>query len=221
MEKNCLILLSGGIDSTTLLAKIKDKYDILAINVQYGSKHNKQELKAFYNVVNYYNVESKLIDITSVFHSFKSSLLLGGNEIPEGRYQQENMKNTVVPFRNGIMLSILAGYAESYDFKYIVLGSHSGDHHIYPDCRPEFNNYIRDAIFHGTTNNVIVSAPFENKNKESIIKLGLELKVPYELTYTCYIGREKSCSVCGSCQERLEAFKNNNTIDPIKYEMRV
>jgi 7-cyano-7-deazaguanine synthase len=218
MKQKCLILLSGGIDSTTLLATMRNKYDIIAINIQYGSKHNRQEFEAFLNIVSYYNIKFKSIDISSIFNLFKSTLLLNGGDIPEGHYHQKNMKDTVVPFRNGIMLSIIAGYAESHNYDYIALASHSGDHHIYPDCRPNFNSAMTKAIFYGTSNKVITTMPFENENKESIVKLGLELKVPYELTYTCYNGKDKSCGKCASCIERLEAFKNNNAIDPITYE---
>ncbi len=220
-KEKCLLLLSGGLDSTTLLAKlINNNYDVFVINIQYGSKHNEQELKAFYNIINYYKISNfRLINIESIIKLFKSSLLINNNnEIPEGHYHQENMKSTIVPFRNGIMLSIVTGFAESHDIKYINIASHSGDHYIYPDCRPDFNKAMQNAIYSGTINNIIVQYPFQNEDKESIVKMGLKLQVPYHLTYTCYKGRSKSCKRCASCVERLEAFQNNNVKDPIRYE---
>ena len=160
----------------------------------------------------------KHVDISLDFMKthFKSSLLDGS--IPDGHYDDENMRSVVVPFRNGIMLSILAGIADSHGFDEIMLANHSGDHFIYPDCRPEFISSISDSISHGTDGRVSVVAPFTNMTKSDIVKLGAEIGVPFELTYSCYKGRDRHCGVCGTCIERKEAFEQAGIVDPTTYE---
>ena len=151
--------------------------------------------------------------------SFKSALLKSDDEpIPEGHYQDDNMSKTVVPARNIIFSSILAGYAWSVEAKEVWIGIHAGDHFIYPDCRPEFYFAMKEAIMRGTNNKVNLIAPFLNKDKAEIVKRGIELKVPFEITRTCYTENELACGKCGSCVERLEAFALNGIADPIKYE---
>ncbi|MGL4854157.1 MAG: 7-cyano-7-deazaguanine synthase, partial [Lentisphaeria bacterium] len=138
-------------------------------------------------------------------------------EIPEGHYQESNMKSTVVPFRNGIMLAIAAGYAESLNADYILLGSHAGDHAIYPDCRPEFNDAFKTAVQLGTYNAVEMLAPYSHLTKTDIAKIGYDINFPFEQTWTCYKGENLHCGKCGSCVERHEALSTNSHIDPTKY----
>ncbi|MDO4178393.1 MAG: 7-cyano-7-deazaguanine synthase [Phascolarctobacterium sp.] len=163
-------------------------------------------------------IKNTCIDLDFMNKYFKSDLLKSGGEIPEGAYNADNMESTVVPFRNGIMLAIAAGLAESRCLDVLVLGNHSGDHTIYPDCRPKFIAGIEDAIFHGTSNNVKVISPFCDITKTDIVKLGKKLGVDFSLTYSCYKGGEKHCGKCGTCQERIEAFHDARVKDPTIYE---
>lgn len=215
-------------DSSTLLGHYVEQgiKEIHCCSFFYGSKHNKYERDAFLNLVAYFNRESNsniivhLIDLTGVFARFKSDLLLSGGEIPEGHYEDASMSRTVVPGRNMIFSSILAGLAESLEIPVIALGVHSGDHHIYPDCRPEFIDSLRETIYRSTEGKVSVEAPFLHEDKYSILMegYGYKIPVPYEFTRTCYKDQEKSCGKCGSCTERLEAFAKLNKIDTIDYE---
>jgi len=218
--------LSGGMDSTTLLGFLLNKeYSVECCTFTYGSKHNKWESQAALAVVDFYrqqhyHVGHHRFDLTEVFSDFKSDLLLTGGDIPEGHFESEVMKQTVVPGRNLIMSSIMLGLAESIKATYIALGVHSGDHHIYPDCRPAFVNALREVAEVQTEGKVTVSAPFQMYNKEQILGLGYSLDpiVPYYETRTCYKDQKVSCGKCGSCQERLEAFASINRKDPLKYE---
>ena len=149
---------------------------------------------------------------------FKSSLLQGQEEIPEGRYDEDNMKSTVVPFRNGIMLAIAGGYAESIGFDCVVLGNHAGDHTIYPDCRQSFIDAFSKALKEGTWKGVELVSPFCNIRKEDIVKIGTELGVDYTKTYSCYKGMKKHCGVCGTCTELKEAFQLAGVNDPTEYD---
>ena len=213
-------VFSGGMDSTVLLAKwLHEKCDVTCLHFQYGSKHNPKELLAANTITEHYNVPLTIIDVSTVLKHFKSALLSGGEAIPEGHYADDNMKKTVVPFRNGIMLAIAAGFAESNDAEAISLASHAGDHTIYPDCRPAFNTAMEDAIREGTWARVRMLAPFYNMSKTDIATLGYRLKVPFELTWTCYKGGRKHCGVCGACSERKEAFHDSGTPDPTEYEV--
>jgi len=232
--KKVVIGLSGGMDSVTMLAyyiyegiintvdENSQENEIFPIIFNYGSKHNKFENKAALDVCKFYNIEPKLVDLPFVNQLFKSNLLNGQGDIPEGHYQAANMSQTVVPGRNLIFLSIMAGYAESIGADTIAFGAHSGDHAIYPDCRPEFAYTANATIFLSSDKKIIVESPFLYMDKTKILEVGYsipkELRPPYELTRTCYKDQETSCGKCGSCQERLEAFKNIGKKDPIKYE---
>lgn len=214
-----LVVLSGGLDSTTALYYAKSQFkEVEALTFNYGSKHNDIEYSYAKKTCEKLGVKLTRIDLDFINKYFKSDLLQSGGEIPEGYYTAENMKSTVVPFRNGIMLSVAAGFAESNDCDVIVLGNHSGDHAIYPDCRLEFIKGIKEAIFQGTEKHIIVESPFCNISKTDIAKLGSDLGVDFSLTYSCYKGGKKHCGKCGTCQERKEAFELAGVKDPTEYE---
>ena len=209
-----VLVYSGGLDSTTLLYEYKDSI-ALAVSFDYGSKHNKRELEFAALNCKRLGIRHLVIPLEFMGRYFKSDLLIGGGDIPEGSYADENMKSTVVPFRNGIMLSIAAGLAESYELDAIMLANHSGDHAIYPDCRPEFIEGMAAAVEAGTYNGVKVVSPYCNMTKRDIALRGRELGVDYSLTYSCYKGGEKHCGKCGTCVERKEALEG---FDPTEYE---
>ncbi|MBT3298523.1 7-cyano-7-deazaguanine synthase QueC [archaeon] len=223
MSDSFVVALSGGLDSTTLLAILFDQSfhqsdSIRCVGFEYGSKHNKYEIESAKKIAKHYDVEYSLIDLRNVGKLLKSNLLLSGGEIPEGHYNDATMSQTVVPGRNLMFASILAGYAESIGFNRIALGVHKGDHEIYPDCRKEFVKALDSCIYLSTDKSVEVYTPLIDMDKIEIVQEGLDLEVPYHLTRTCYKDQERSCGVCGSCVERLEAFKLNNVKDPIEYE---
>lgn len=215
-----IIILSGGMDSTTALywARASGKDIVACVNFQYGSKHNQKEAKAFDDIIKTVNIKGITINLPFVNEFFQSDLLHSGGEIPEGHYADLSMKKTVVPFRNGIMLSISAGLAESLGASEIVLGNHFGDHAIYPDCRADFADSMAKTIKLGTYAQINLTTPFIDKTKTDIAKIGSDLKVPFELTWSCYNGREKHCGKCGTCVERLEAFNHSGIKDPVEYE---
>lgn len=215
-----VLSLSGGLDSSTLLGNlIAFNYEVLCLNFIYGSHHNKYELESAKKIADYYKVPYKTIDLTTTFKGFKSNLLIDNNkEIPEGHYEENNMSKTVVPGRNTIFASILLGYAESIGAKYIALGIHKGDHHIYPDCRAEYIKALDCLVYLASDYKIEVLTPFINLTKSQICELGTDIQVPYELTRTCYKNQEISCGKCGSCNERLEAFSIINLKDGIEYQ---
>lgn len=219
--------LSGGMDSATLLGYLLEKeMEVICCTFDYGSTHGKYEMEAAEKVINFYSmiygtrVRRLKIDITKIFPSFSSSLLVAsGREIPEGHYNADNMKQTVVPGRNLIFASIMAGLAESLGAQKVALGVHSGDHHIYPDCRTEFIKALDTTVYLSSDRKVEVIAPFLNLDKADILNVGysLQIPVPYHLTRTCYKNQPVSCGRCGSCTERLEAFAKIGKKDPIPY----
>ncbi len=215
-----VMALSGGLDSTTMLAYLINLgYEVECINFIYGSQHNKYEIDCAQKITKYYNVPYKLFDLTSAFSGFKSNLLLDNNkEIPEGHYEDESMSKTVVPGRNSIFAMVLMGYAESVGAGKIALGVHRGDHASYPDCRLEYIKALDTLVYLASDKKIEVISPFVDIDKIKICKRGIELKVPFQFTRTCYKNSELSCGKCGSCTERLEAFKLNGIPDPIQYE---
>jgi len=218
-----IVALSGGMDSATVLrrAMLENEDDVLAVSFYYGSKHARWELEAAQKVADRYAVAHKTIDIPHIFTDSPSHLMLHGGPIPEGHYQEESMKKTVVQGRNLIFASILASLAEAQGAKTIWMGMHSGDHAIYPDCRPEFTLALNMTIRHSTEGKVELKTPFLYQDKTGIINWGKRNHVPYELTRTCYKDQPVACGKCGSCQERLEAFENNGIKDPLPYETAV
>ncbi|MBI5414770.1 7-cyano-7-deazaguanine synthase QueC [Candidatus Peregrinibacteria bacterium] len=214
MDIPILLIYSGGLDSTVLLHFLKNEGDeVQAISFSYGQKHSKEIQIAGENCRDL-NVPHEILEIP-MNRYFSGSLLQNGPEIPEGHYEDENMKQTVVPMRNLIFASIAAGYASSHGISCIALGVHSGDHAIYPDCRPEFISSLSETINLADWNHVEILTPFLHKKKDEIVKIGLDLKVDFSKTWTCYKGGEKPCGKCGSCTERNEAFKKNGTLDPL------
>ncbi len=205
--KDSVIVLSGGMDSTTLLHERKDQI-ALAVTFDYGSKHNAREIECARKNCEMLGIEHIVIPLEFMGKYFKSSLLIGGEDIPEGHYADENMKSTVVPFRNGIMLSIAAGLAESRGLKRVMLANHGGDHAIYPDCRPGFVDAMSEAIKQGTYDGITIDAPYTNITKSDIARIGKRIGVDYNLTYSCYKGGEKHCGKCGTCVERMEALRD-------------
>ena len=203
--KYSVLILSGGMDSTTMLYDFKDEI-ALAVTFNYGSNHNMREIECARHHCALLGVEHLVIDLAFMGQYFESSLLSGGDAIPEGNYDDENMKSTVVPFRNGIMLSVAAGLAESRGLKAVMMANHGGDHAIYPDCRPEFTEAMSRAIEAGTYVKVKLVAPYTNLTKGEIARRGVALGVDYSKTYSCYKGGEKPCGKCGTCRERIEAL---------------
>ncbi len=217
MEKDSVIIISGGMDSITMLY---DKKDCIALGISfdYGSNHNAREIPFAKLHCKRLGIKHITINLEFVHQYFKSSLLDGAEAIPEGNYNDENMKSTVVPFRNGIMLSIAAGIAESNNFKNVLIANHAGDHTIYPDCRPEFINLIDKATQAGTFAKVRVLAPYTNMTKTDIAKIGKKLCIDYTETWSCYKGGEKHCGKCGTCVERKEALAGAGIDDTTEYE---
>lgn len=212
--KDIVILYSGGMDSSVALYKYADRIR-LAVSFNYGSKHNDMEIRYAKLNCQKLGIEHRVIKMDLNKMGFVSDLLQSGGEIPDGHYEDENMKKTVVPFRNGIMLSIAAGIAESIDCKYLLISNHAGDHAIYPDCRENFIQSMSQAISFGTYNQVEILAPFTLISKRKIALEGKKIEVPFENTYSCYNGNETHCGTCGTCTERKEALEG---FDPTRYQ---
>ena len=217
MKKDSIIILSGGMDSVTLLHDRKNRI-ALAVSFDYVSNHNAREIECARKQCEMLGIEHLVIPLEFMGKYFKSSLLEGAEKIPEGHYADDNMKSTVVPFRNGIMLSIACGLAESRGLLHVMMANHGGDHAIYPDCRPEFVASMSDAMRNGTYEGVDILAEFTNITKSDIARLGKRLGVDYSLTYSCYKGGEKHCGKCGTCVERKEAMAQAGIEDPTDYE---
>ena len=226
MEMKALVLFSGGIDSTTALGLAIKKYgkdQVIALSVSYGQKHDK-EIRAAIAVAEYYGVEHLFLDLSKIFQYSNCSLLQQSTEeIPEESYAEQISKtngdkpvSTYVPFRNGLFLSSAASIALSKNCSVIYYGAHADDAagNAYPDCSSAFHNAINEAIYQGSGGQLKVEAPFVSCTKAEVVKTGLELNVPYELTWSCYEGGEKPCGVCGTCIDRAEAFRLNGVKDP-------
>ena len=213
-----VVIYSGGMDSFTVLNRaLTDGKQVYALSFDYGQRHVK-ELKCASSVCKSLNIKHKVIDISAINQLLAGSSLTDNIDIPEGHYEAENMKSTIVPNRNMILLSLAVGYAVSVGAAQVYYGAHSGDHAIYPDCRPEFVEKMNDVCKIANYESVEIFSPYLSVNKTAILTDGLSMGLDYSNTWTCYNGREKACGKCGACQERLEAFNDNNITDPIEYE---
>jgi 7-cyano-7-deazaguanine synthase len=214
--KDCILILSGGMDSVTLLYDYQERI-ALAISFDYGSNHNAREIPFARMHCERLGIPHHVIPLDFMSTYFRSSLLSGADDIPEGHYADENMKSTVVPFRNGIMLAIATGMAETNDLSYVMMANHGGDHTIYPDCRPEFVEAFDAAAHAGTYNGVHLLSPYCHMTKSQIAARGLELGINYAETWSCYKGGDKHCGRCGTCIERKEALAEAGIPDPTDY----
>ncbi len=212
-----LLVLSGGLDSTTLLYEYAEKI-ALAVTFDYGSKHNASEIPYAKQHTAKLGIPHLLIPLDFMGKYFKSDLLSSGGDIPKGEYSEENVQSTVVPFRNGIMLSIAAGLAESHGLAKVLIASHFGDHALYPDCRASFVEPMERAISQGTTNQVQLLAPYTQIDKAEIVQKGFSMGIDYASTWSCYEGGEVQCGACATCQERKASFAKAGVQDPTKYK---
>lgn len=217
MNNKTLVLLSGGMDSAVALAYAKRQGETQAVSFDYGQRHAR-ELIAAAAIARYFDVTHVILSLRGASEVFEGSALTGGGDVPEGHYEDESMKQTVVPNRNMIMISLAAGLAIARGCNKVMYAAHAGDHTIYPDCRPEFFSYVKQTILLGNYNGPILEAPFITRTKAEIAEAGSNLGVPFELTYSCYNGRDIHCGVCGTCTERREAFEVAGITDPTTYE---
>jgi 7-cyano-7-deazaguanine synthase len=214
-SKTGLVVLSGGMDSTTLLYEYKE-YTGLAVSFNYGSKHNAREISFAMKTCNMLGIPHKVVDLTKAMSSFKSALLDRSVEVPEGHYAEDNMSKTVVPFRNGIMLSIAAGIAESNGLNTVYIANHFGDDAQYPDCRQGFITPMNEAVQAGTDYKVRIEAPYTTLTKEDIADIGADEGVTWSTTWSCYKGGAIHCGKCGTCVERIWALRHHQ--DDTQYE---
>ncbi|HPT19414.1 MAG TPA: 7-cyano-7-deazaguanine synthase QueC [Methanothrix sp.] len=211
-----VLILSGGVDSTTLLYKmLHDGLKVEALTFNYAQRH-KKEIDCAVAIAERVDIPHRIVDLSCLAGLLGDSALLGGKEVPSCHYTEEAAKTTVVPNRNMIMLSVAAGYAEAHEIPEVYYAAHRNDSTIYPDCRAEFIEALRPAIRLATAwHPVELHAPFAANSKAEIVRLGLELGVPYEMTWSCYQGGERPCRSCPTCIEREEAFAVNGARDPL------
>lgn len=215
--KDSVIIVSGGMDSVTLLHEMKDRI-ALGVSFDYGSNHNAREIAFAGLHCERLGIRHIVIKLDFMCRYFKSSLLEGAGAVPEGHYEDDNMKSTVVPFRNGIMLSVAAGIAESNGLRYLMIANHGGDHAIYPDCRPEFIRAMSDATKYGTYPGIEIIAPYTCITKSDIARKGKALGINYAETWSCYKGGDRHCGRCGTCVERKEALRDAGIEDLTEYD---
>ena len=221
MKEKAVVIYSGGMDSFTILNKaLKEGYELYALTFNYGQRHSK-EIEFAKDVCAELGINHRIIDITAINQLLQSSSLTTSSsiDIPEGHYEAANMKSTVVPNRNMILLSLAIGYAVDIGASKVYYGAHSGDHAIYPDCRPDFVHAMNKVAKLANYEPVDIVTPYLNSSKTEILADGLSIGLDYGKTWTCYNGRDKACGKCGSCIERLEAFAENNATDPLPYEI--
>ena len=215
-ERDSVIIYSGGLDSTTLLYEEQQRI-ALAVTFDYGSNHAAREIACARHHCSLLGIGHVVIELGFMSRYFSSSLLSGAEAIPDGSYDDSNMHSTVVPFRNGIMLSIACGLAESRGLTRVLIANHGGDHAIYPDCRPAFVEAMDGAMQAGTYEGVRLAAPYTNLTKADLVRRGAALGIDYGRTYSCYRGGEHHCGTCGTCTERKEAFREAGIPDPTVY----
>ncbi|EKE82770.1 7-cyano-7-deazaguanine synthase QueC [Idiomarina xiamenensis] len=217
MTKSVVVIYSGGMDSFTVLHRaIADGFDVYALSFDYGQRH-KKELDVAAKVCKSNGISHKIVDITAINSLVGGSALTDDIDVPEGHYQEQSMKSTVVPNRNMILLSLAIGYAVSVGAEAVYYGAHSGDHAIYPDCRPEFVEKMNDVSLIANYEAIRVHSPYLYQDKSDILADGLAMGLDYANTWTCYNGREQACGRCGACVERLEAFAAQGVSDPLSY----
>jgi len=220
MNDTVVVIYSGGMDSFTLLHKARaEGLTVHALSFNYGQRHVR-ELEAASSVCADLGIPHKVIDIRAMGEVMAGSALTSEVDVPEGHYEEDSMKATVVPNRNMILLSLATGYAVTAGAGAVWYGAHGGDHAIYPDCRPEFVEKMDAVCRVANYQPVAIEAPFMALNKGEILAEGLKLGLDYGQTWTCYNGRERACGRCGSCVERLEAFASHGVTDPLPYEER-
>jgi 7-cyano-7-deazaguanine synthase len=213
-----VVLCSGGMDSVTALHWARREHDpVASLSFEYGAKHNGREIPFAAEQSARLGIRHVVIPLGFVNEYFNSALLKRGGDIPEGHYAAGNMRQTVVPFRNAIMLSIGAGFAESSGAEALVIAAHSGDHTIYPDCREAFMLAMAEAMKQGTYAGIRLLCPFLTLDKAGIAREGARLGVDYARTWSCYKGGEVHCGRCGTCVERREAFQKAGLKDPTEY----
>ena len=219
MSKKVVVIYSGGMDSYTVLHKaIEEGLTPFALTFDYGQRHVK-EIQVASDVCKELGINHKVIDITAINQLIGGSSLTDNSiEVALGDYENSNMVNTVVPNRNMILLSLAIGYAVSIGAEKVYYGAHSGDHDIYPDCRPIFVEKMNEVAAVANYESTEIYSPYLKSDKIGILKDGIRMGLDYSKTWTCYNGREKACGQCGSCVERLEAFEKNGLTDPIAYE---
>lgn len=215
--KDSVMIVSGGMDSVTLLYEMKDRI-ALGVSFDYGSNHNAREIAFAGLHCERLGIRHIVIKLDFMCRYFKSSLFEGAGAVPEGHYDDDNMKSTVVPFRNGIMLSVAAGIAESNGLRYLMIANHGGDHAIYPDCRPEFIRAMSDATKYGTYPGIEIIAPYTCITKSDIARKGKALGINYAETWSCYKGGDRHCGRCGTCVERKEALRDAGIEDLTEYD---
>ena len=213
-----VVLLSGGMDSVTAFHQAVHEHEVVAgLSFDYGAKHHSKELPMAAWHCAQAGIPHRVASLDFVAREFQSDLLSTGGDIPDGHYEVEAMKRTVVPFRNGIMLAIAAGFAESHEAEGVVIAAHAGDHAIYPDCREGFLEPMARAISEGTYAGIVLLRPFVEIDKAGIARRGAELGIDFSRTWSCYKGGELHCGSCGTCVERREAFVLADIPDPTVY----
>ena len=213
-----VVLCSGGMDSVTALYWARANHRVSAVlSFDYGAKHNHREIPFAAEHAALLGAPHRLIPLDFIGKLFTSDLLKSGGEVPEGHYADDNMKKTVVPFRNGIMLAASAGFAESVEAEGLVIAAHTGDHTIYPDCREDFMQAMGAAMKAGTYAGIELLRPFIALDKGGIAAAGDKLGVDFARTWSCYKGGAIHCGKCGTCVERREAFQQAGLVDPTEY----
>ena len=220
-QKRAVIIYSGGMDSFTLLHHVLTQGfasdEVACLTFNYGQRHVR-EIEAAQTVCQGLGITHKIVDISAMSTLMAGSSLTDDIDIPEGHYEEDSMKSTVVPNRNMVLLSMAVAYAVSLKAPAVYYGAHSGDHVIYPDCRPDFVQKMKDVCAIANYEPVSIETPFLHHSKGDILAVGKALNLDYSDTWTCYNGRDKACGKCGACVERLEAFSQNGLVDPLNYE---
>jgi len=216
--KRTVLIHSGGIDSTVLLGHLlAEGREVYALSIDYGQRH-RRELEAARQICEHYGVKHQVADLRALAPLFGANALTDSHvAVPEGHYEEASMKATVVPNRNMLLIAVAASWAMSLKASSVAYGAHGGDHAIYPDCRPVFADALDKAIRLADWHEVCLERTFVGMDKTSIVQRGVELRVPLELTWSCYVGGAKHCGKCGTCVERKEAFVRAGVKDPTDY----